>query len=172
MSAKEQDQSMEEILQSIKRIIAEEGEPAAPQEPAGSDVLELTDMLTQPAPAAAESMSIDEIMAMPASPVEAPPAAEEPAPTMGFSNEGLVSNAAVESAASSIKTLLETPGAAEHVFQPLPSAQFRSGTTVEDLVMESLRPMLKEWLDANLPQLVERLVDREIKRIVALTKGV
>jgi cell pole-organizing protein PopZ len=178
MSAKEQDQSMEEILQSIKRIIAEEGEPAPS---AGSDILELTDMLTQPAEtqetveAAVESMSIDEIMAMPATPAPAPePEAvpETPAPTIGFSNEGLVSNAAVETAAASIKTLLETPGAAEYVYQPLPSAQFRSGATVEDLVVEALRPMLKEWLDGNLPQMVERLVDREIKRIVALTKNV
>lgn len=181
MSAKEQDQSMEEILQSIKRIIADEGEPAIAEPPAsGSDVLELTDMIMQPtaAPeetvsAAMESMSIDDIMAMPTN-LEMPAeiVAEEPAPVIEFSNEGLVSNAAVETAAASIKTLLETPGAADHVFQPMPSAQFRSGATVEDLVIEALRPMLKEWLDGNLPQMVERLVDREIKRIVALTKNV
>ncbi len=37
--------------------------------------------------------------------------------------------------------------------------------TLEDLVRELLRPMLREWLDANLPGLVERLVRREIERI-------
>lgn len=172
MSAKEQDQSMEEILQSIKRIIAEEGEPA----PAGSDVLELTDIVTQPAqpehieePAPIE-MSIDEIMAMPSEPSTVP--AEIEAPAMEFNNDGLVSNAAVETAAASIRNLIDTPGAAEHVYKPTPSPQFRSGSTVEDLVVEALRPMLKDWLDTNLPQMVERLVDREIKRIVALTKNV
>ncbi len=37
--------------------------------------------------------------------------------------------------------------------------------TVEDLVKEILRPMLKSWLDENLPQIVERLVRQEIERI-------
>jgi cell pole-organizing protein PopZ len=38
--------------------------------------------------------------------------------------------------------------------------------TVEDLVKEILRPMLKDWLDENLPQLVEQLVRAEIERVV------
>lgn len=37
--------------------------------------------------------------------------------------------------------------------------------TVEDLVSDMLRPMLKDWLDANLPQLVERMVRSEIERM-------
>ena len=42
----------------------------------------------------------------------------------------------------------------------------RSGeTSLEALVREMLRPMLAEWLDANLPELVERLVTAEIARI-------
>ena len=40
-----------------------------------------------------------------------------------------------------------------------------SGKTVEDLVKEMLRPMLKEWLDRNLPPMVERYVEREIVRL-------
>jgi cell pole-organizing protein PopZ len=39
------------------------------------------------------------------------------------------------------------------------------GKTIEELVKETLRPMLKEWLDQNLPQLVERYVEREIVRL-------
>jgi len=39
------------------------------------------------------------------------------------------------------------------------------GKTIEDLVREMLRPMLKDWLDRNLPPLVERLVEREIARL-------
>ncbi|MEJ0009072.1 MAG: DUF2497 domain-containing protein [Alphaproteobacteria bacterium] len=42
---------------------------------------------------------------------------------------------------------------------------FRSGNTVEDLVLEVLRPMLKQWLDANLTGIVERLVEREIRKL-------
>lgn len=37
--------------------------------------------------------------------------------------------------------------------------------TIEDLVREMLRPMLKSWLDDNLPGLVERLVRAEIERV-------
>jgi cell pole-organizing protein PopZ len=40
-----------------------------------------------------------------------------------------------------------------------------SGQTIEDLVKEMLRPMLKEWLDTNLPPMVERYVEREIARL-------
>lgn len=40
-----------------------------------------------------------------------------------------------------------------------------SGQTIEDLVKEMLRPMLKDWLDTNLPPMVERYVEREIARL-------
>lgn len=41
------------------------------------------------------------------------------------------------------------------------------GDRIGDLVMESLRPMLKEWLDENLKGIVERAVTKEVKRISA-----
>jgi uncharacterized protein len=41
----------------------------------------------------------------------------------------------------------------------------QNARTLEDLVGEMLRPMLKEWLDDNLPSLVERLVREEIERV-------
>ena len=37
--------------------------------------------------------------------------------------------------------------------------------TIEDLVKEVMRPMIREWLDDNLPSLVERMVGREIERL-------
>jgi cell pole-organizing protein PopZ len=40
------------------------------------------------------------------------------------------------------------------------------GVTLEDIVRESLKPLLREWLDCNLPDLVERLVRKEIERLV------
>ncbi|NJR26526.1 MAG: DUF2497 domain-containing protein, partial [Richelia sp. CSU_2_1] len=42
---------------------------------------------------------------------------------------------------------------------------FSSGNTVEALVVEMLKPMLKEWLDANLPRIVEDKVESEVARI-------
>jgi cell pole-organizing protein PopZ len=41
----------------------------------------------------------------------------------------------------------------------------QNGRTLEDLVRDMLRPMLKSWLDDNLPGLVERLVRAEIERV-------
>jgi len=40
-----------------------------------------------------------------------------------------------------------------------------AGNTVEDVVRELLRPMLRDWMDQNLPTLVERLVEAEIERL-------
>lgn len=58
---------------------------------------------------------------------------------------------------SVLKTLAE-PGAAPQIV--------RSGeTSLEGLTRELLRPMLKDWLDANLPSMVEAMVAREIERI-------
>jgi cell pole-organizing protein PopZ len=37
--------------------------------------------------------------------------------------------------------------------------------TVEGMIREMLRPLLKDWLDENLPALVERMVEKEIARI-------
>jgi cell pole-organizing protein PopZ len=39
------------------------------------------------------------------------------------------------------------------------------GRSLEDIVKEIMRPMIRDWLDANLPALVERLVRREVERI-------
>ncbi len=44
--------------------------------------------------------------------------------------------------------------------------QIGGGRMVEDLVREALEPMLKAWLDANLQEIVERLVRQEIERMV------
>jgi cell pole-organizing protein PopZ len=193
--AGEQDQSMEEILQSIKRIIAEEGDvpaaetaaPAAAETPAsfGSDVLELTDIIEEPKPID----PIDTIMAMtqaepapmPAPEPEAfvapqfepapavvpepqPQPVAAPAPAMAPDVESLMSEVAVEASASALRSL----AGSAHPVPPSSTGSavnFRSGLTVEDLVIESLKPMLKEWLDENLPQIVERKVQREIERI-------
>lgn len=184
---------MEEILQSIKRIIAEEGDPA----PSGSDVLELTevapeaapmadnegtvavekllDSLAEPAPITASAADIDAMFAMPSAPEpEAEPVAAEPTPepaAMAIEEapaDGLIEDSTAAASAAALKQLLNPPSTvAEYTPIMGGSAHFRSGNTVEDLVIESLRPMLKEWLDANLPSLVERLVQREIQKIVA-----
>lgn len=177
--AKEQDQSMEEILQSIKRIIAEESEPA----PSGSDVLELTELLSEDDASKlvdnghdsnVGTMSIEEIMATPteaptSAPIEAP--APKPAPTMAaidntpHHDDGtLVSDATIDKSAAAMDALRRMP---HPMVQPIPPSglNFRSGVTIEDLVIEAMRPMLKSWLDEYLPGMVERLVEKEVRRV-------
>ena len=48
---------------------------------------------------------------------------------------------------------------------------FGEENLVENLARELMRPMIKEWLDNNLPQLVERAVSREIERLSELSKS-
>ena len=60
----------------------------------------------------------------------------------------------------------ETSAAVSAAFDSLAHTFFaQNARTVEDLVREMLRPMLKHWLDDNLPGLVERMVRAEIERV-------
>jgi len=59
-----------------------------------------------------------------------------------------------------------TTQAVDTAFNTLTESVFvQNGPTLEDLVKQILRPMLKDWIDDNLPQLVERLVRAEIERV-------
>lgn len=58
-----------------------------------------------------------------------------------------------------------TTTAVSAAFGTLARTVASNSRTVDDLVTEALRPMLKEWLDENLPALVERLVRAEIERV-------
>lgn len=59
-----------------------------------------------------------------------------------------------------------TVSAVESAFNSLANTVLSNNArTLEDLVKEMLRPMLKSWLDDNLPQLVERIVKAEIERV-------
>jgi len=81
---------------------------------------------------------------------------QPPAPS-----EGLLGTQATEAAAASVNSLMRAlMSDRQHV--PV----YRGGPTLEDLVREEIRPLLKHWLDANLPPMVERLVRMEIERVV------
>lgn len=194
--SKDTDQSMEDILQSIKRIIADEGEPT-PAMP-GSDVLELTELLAEdaappeasepaPAPAAPRTAQddIDALFASAPEPVAAAPApapapAPEPemvaepvvatpptmitppaAPAAVKGGEQLISDSTLAASVAALAALANRNEQRHSLDTPV----FRSGSTVEDLVVEALKPMLKEWLDGNLPSIVRSLVEREIRRV-------
>jgi cell pole-organizing protein PopZ len=162
---------MEDILASIRRILSEdEAEPApAParaEPPAEGEVVPLDrSMLVEPPPAVAVPPRVEPPPAMPAP--EAPPAAviqppmREPVMPNEPPRTSLMAPEAAAAAASSVGSLLRTLASERQ------QVQVRSGgPTLEDLVREEMRPILKQWLDVNLPPLVERLVRAEIERVV------
>ena len=161
---------MEEILASIRRIISEDdapkGEDVEAAAPAAiddeeDDVLELTERAHEDDPA----QSGEEVMAPPEP--EAPPVMEsqpepyrEPEPARTFRpepapirEEPLISPRAATVAASAFRELSAAA-------QPP-----RESRTLEDLAREMLEPMLRQWLDENLPRIVESAVRDEVERI-------
>ena len=87
-------------------------------------------------------------------PAETP--ASAPAPVAEL-KPSLVSTAAAEASRSSLAALSAL------VVKP----EVVGSDTLEGLVREMLKPMLAEWLDQRLPDVVERLVAQEIQRITA-----
>ena len=77
----------------------------------------------------------------------------------------LVAPAAAAAAATSVDALMRTLAAERS------AAVSRGLVTIEDLVREEIRPLLKAWLDNHLPPLVERLVQAEIERVVGRHAG-
>jgi hypothetical protein len=158
------DPSMEEILASIRRILSEEETqsptPVPPPTP-GAGVLVL-----DPSMLVAEEPHVDK-QAKPATPDAPPPAAATPAPPPPPAprapepTSGLVAPEAAAAAAQSVGTLVRQLGAERG------TQVSRGGPTIEDIVREEVRPLLKQWLDAHLPPVVERLVRAEIERVVS-----
>ena len=79
--------------------------------------------------------------------------------------ESLVAPEAAAAAATSVSSLLRHLQSERHM------AVHRGGPTIEDIVREEMKPVLKTWLEANLPEMVERVVRAEIERVVARLKG-
>ena len=59
----------------------------------------------------------------------------------------------------------KTTAAVGSAFNTLTETVKKNERSLEDVVRETLRPMLKSWLDENLPSVVERMVQEEIERV-------
>jgi cell pole-organizing protein PopZ len=205
-AAKAQEPSMEEILASIRRIIADDDasrqvasappppppvreapRPAVtppPPAPEPASVFQAPPVFEpqpepEPAPAAAESDILDLTEEMRA-PADAPSfrtidgqpdvvSTEANAAADGENSEPDHLEAARQQLAASMNESLlssSTAAAVDSAFNALAQTVLvQNARTLEDLVKEMLRPMLKSWLDDNLPGLVERLVRAEIERV-------
>ena len=179
---------MEDILASIRRILNED--EAAATAPAGS-----TDSATEPQAAQGSGainhehpsgplpqtpsrptaggfggaddgvLVLDEAMLVTAPQPAAPAltAGTEQTPATE-SHAGLLAPESAAAAALSVESLMRT------LTKERGTQVYRGGPTIEDLVREEIRPLLKGWLDQHLPPLVERLVRQEIERVVGRTK--
>ena len=129
--------SMEDILASIKKVIAEEKELrpvsiAAPASPSEEDVL--------PEDSAAEDvLELDQPLA---------PSVDLGPPLLD------------EAVAGQSRHALEELSTIAATVPPVPQVN-----PLEEMVREMLRPILKQWLDDNLPGIVDEHVKREISRI-------
>lgn len=162
---------MEDILSSIKRIIAEDSDAAlsgprvkrsvglsplsrpemapdyADEADEDDEILELTN------PVAVEPEPAPVAQAPKPAPAPAPRAKADPVPAEA--KPALVSSTTAEASRSSLAAL------SAMIVKP----EVAGGDTLEGLVREMLKPMLADWLDAKLPEIVERQVAQEIRRI-------
>ena len=195
--------SMEEILASIRRIIAEDNDapvtaddppaqdakPAAPAaalgpatvaaEPAAAsapvataakedDVLELTEVVEEEppvTPATPEPVILENHPEEPVMSVEAD-LPETQAAQSAAERDRLLSNTTAAASVAALSQLVVRPRDKSGEL-PLGAAD----RTLEDMVRELIRPMLKDWLDEHLPTTVERIVKDEVGRLVREAQG-
>lgn len=150
---------MEDILSSIRRIIADDQKTANEREAASASQAETAPETSIEADIAALRSALDAIRGEVGSLRDEGYAAQDMQEDEGIDvsveEEALVSRDVETSVRQSFA---ELAGAI--------SSHKERG--FEEMAREMLRPMLKSWLDENLPPLVERLVREEIKRLVNL----
>lgn len=166
-----QEPSMEEILASIRRIISEDGatveptpaDPNAEPAPEPAPVVEMAAVEAEPmvldlVEEVKEDGSIENIAPEPEPVVvTAPP----PEPIHHDTNR-LISDTAAQASANALNNLSRLVGGSINInSQPIGAGH----KTLESMVAELLRPILKDWLDKNLPAIVERIVQKEIQKI-------
>jgi cell pole-organizing protein PopZ len=156
------DPSMEDILASIRRILDDETPAGATRETAGEDVLDLTETMLAPedAPAKAPPSASPPVAAAPP-----PPRVAEPPPAAPVAESALIGAAAAGAAGASLAALRAATGAAAAIPTRPETLVGYANLTLEQMVREEIRPLLRSWLDENLPPLVERLVKAELDRI-------
>ena len=170
------EQSIQEIIASISRIMEEDSRLAHPPPPVRdrdkADILELTEVIeadgsvrrlagqrsfgseaaTEPSPASSTGQT------------EPDPVAEASVrATADQHRANLVSATAAEPAIAAFSQLAAVAGAQHAERGPTVGA---GGRTLEEIVQDALQPLLQAWLDHHLPEIVERLVQQEIEHLV------
>ena len=143
--------SVEEILDSIKKVIARDNRETQAVERRRRENAGMVFDRAESADDGADAFGAEEVLDLGEELIEHEP---------GEIDDGLTTEGAARSMRESLAALamIAEPSA--------PPQIVRSGeTSLEGLVRDLLRPMLADWLDRNLPEIVERLVKAEIARI-------
>lgn len=152
--------SVEEILESIKKVIARDNRAGALEARRRRMLVSEDDDAAQPAPLARTHQVRDAEEVLDLGEMEIPE--ETPAMPLVAADDGpLIADqvlGAMQENLAALAMLAEPPARPQIVRQ--------GETSLEGLTRELLRPMLAEWLEANLPAMVESLVQAEIARIV------
>ena len=163
--------SMDEILQKIQRIIAEDEKPEsapAPTPPRSAEILTLTE-------AVGEGGTVRRLTPVETAPEPIPMPPPEPPRPQERRIEAVAPGAEAPPPTADRVLSESTAGAAAAAFAQLAAIQrekrradeFPMGLqarTLEDLVRELLRPILQGWLDQKLPEILERLVKAELTK--------
>lgn len=192
MSNPQHEPTMEEILASIRKIISEDAPEGAPAEaaapdpePVHDDVLELTQEVAPEPPAPIPEPAPAPVMAPPAEDLVFETVAPAPAPHSDIFSDH--TRKAMEDAFDSIPDEPEPAPAPVHA----PAAAFApvDGSSVETVferavresfepvlkgylaensasVIEGMKPLIREWMDAHFPALLEGAVRAEVERVV------
>lgn len=149
--------AMPPVVQAPEPVKAPEPEPEP--EPIADDL-----DFAEPVFAKEESpMNTNDIDAMFDTPAPAP--APEPTPDAPIVAEDVAPTLVDDAIAGAVAASLSRVAHAAEVMIDRKHAVGAGSVTLEDVVREMIRPMIKGWLDENLPPLVERLVQREIEKI-------
>lgn len=152
--------------ETMRPGLAGESRPQPTQPPASPPIgRDAPPRQSQPAPQPAQSSRISPTPALGGG-ISLTPVNTTSGTSSGQSE--LVSNQTANATSAAFDRLVQAasqqaaPAAAAAPRPPSPTV---GGRALEDMVAEMLRPMLKQWLDANLPSVVERLVQQEIQKM-------
>ena len=179
----EEEPSIEEILASIRQIISDDDEEESqeaddtaaedvvedPIRHETNDVLELTEDDLVDAPEEEEESNIEIDMIDSSEEEEVMEENDEPDADdiLEEIRQSSSAPAPVPSEILSSGTQAAALGSLGKLTKRMPINSSRSydGVTLEDIVRELLHPMLREWMDDNLPPMVERIVQKELEKL-------
>ena len=167
-AAQDEDMSMDEILASIRRYVTNDTQSPTSVNENREHLAKNKMQETEASPKIIRLSSEDEWNQSPQNHSSQPNRAEQ------FENvhekrpedDSLISETAKQSTQQAFQKLNQLKES-----KPSPSSEAVGSKTMDSFIMDLLKPMLKQWVEKNLPTIVERIVEREIQNALASDRG-